>query len=83
MTLRRVGLTARPRYLAKGRDHASIAAAVADASGRVFLSAQSALAPDGTVRGLGDPAAQADATLDHIEAALAAAGADRCATSPS
>ena len=74
MTLRRVGLTARTDYLAKGGERASIAAAVADASGRVFLSAQSALAPDRTVRGLGDPAAQAEATLDHIEAALAAAG---------
>lgn len=73
MTVQRFGLTARPRYLAKGRDGASISSAVADASGRVFLSAQNALAEDGTVRGLGDPAAQAEATLDHIEAALAAA----------
>jgi enamine deaminase RidA (YjgF/YER057c/UK114 family) len=74
MTLRRLGLTARPRYLAKGGDQASVAAAVADTTGRVFLSAQSALSAAGAVRGLGDPAAQAEAALDHIEAALAAAG---------
>jgi len=74
MTLRRFGLTARPRYLAQSRDHASVPAAVADTTGRVFLSAQNALAADGTVRGLGDPVAQTEATLDYIEAALAAAG---------
>ena len=41
---------------------------------RVFLSGRSALRPDGSVAGLGDAAAQADAALDHIEAALTAAG---------
>ncbi len=41
---------------------------------RVFLSGRSALQPDGSVRGLGDAAAQAHAALDHIEAALHAAG---------
>lgn len=41
---------------------------------RVFLSARSALRPDGSVAGLGDPAAQTHAALDSIEAALEAAG---------
>lgn len=41
---------------------------------RVFLSAGNALAADGTVTGGGDAAAQAHAALDHIEAALQAAG---------
>ena len=41
---------------------------------RVFLSGRSALLPDGSVAGLGDPAAQAHAALDNIEAALHAAG---------
>ena len=41
---------------------------------RVFLSGRSALRPDGSVAGLGDPAAQAEAALDSIEAALRAAG---------
>ncbi|HET7880732.1 MAG TPA: Rid family hydrolase [Acetobacteraceae bacterium] len=41
---------------------------------RVFLSGRSALRPDGVVAGLGDPAAQAHAALDNIEAALHAAG---------
>jgi enamine deaminase RidA (YjgF/YER057c/UK114 family) len=66
-------LTERPRYLTNGRDRAAVAAAVV-ASGRVFLSGQNALSADGSVVGLGDPAAQADAALDHIEAALSAAG---------
>jgi enamine deaminase RidA (YjgF/YER057c/UK114 family) len=41
---------------------------------RVFLSGGSALQPDGRVAGLGDAAAQTDAALDSIEAALQAAG---------
>ena len=41
---------------------------------RVFLSGRSALLPDGSVAGLGDPLAQAHAALDSIEAALHAAG---------
>jgi enamine deaminase RidA (YjgF/YER057c/UK114 family) len=41
---------------------------------RVFLSGRSALLPDGSVVGLGDPAAQVHAALDSIEAALHAAG---------
>jgi enamine deaminase RidA (YjgF/YER057c/UK114 family) len=41
---------------------------------RVFLSGRSALLADGSVAGLGDPAAQAHAALDSIEAALHAAG---------
>ena len=73
MILQRFGLTERPRYLAKGRDRASIAAAVT-AAARVFLSGQNALAADGSVIGLGDPAAQTNAALDHLEAALSAAG---------
>ena len=72
MTLQRFIVTELPQYLAN-RDRASVAAAVS-ASGRVFLSGQNALNAEGKVVGLGDPAAQADATLDHIEAALSAAG---------
>ena len=49
---------------------------------RVFLSGRSALRPDGSVAGLGDAAAQTDAALDNIEAALQPP-AGRCATSPS
>lgn len=41
---------------------------------RVFLSGRSALQADGSVVGLGDPAAQTNAALDNIEAALVAAG---------
>jgi enamine deaminase RidA (YjgF/YER057c/UK114 family) len=41
---------------------------------RVFLSGCSALRPDGSVAGLGDAAAQTEAALDNIEAALTAAG---------
>jgi enamine deaminase RidA (YjgF/YER057c/UK114 family) len=41
---------------------------------RVFLSGRSALRPDGSVAGLGDAAAQTEAALDNIEAALTAAG---------
>jgi enamine deaminase RidA (YjgF/YER057c/UK114 family) len=52
---------------------ASIAGAIRHGN-RVFLSAGTALREDGTVAGLGDAAAQADAALDSIEAALIAAG---------
>jgi enamine deaminase RidA (YjgF/YER057c/UK114 family) len=41
---------------------------------RVFVSGQTALNADGTIAGLGDAAVQAQAALDGIEAALAAAG---------
>ena len=41
---------------------------------RVFLSGANALQQDGSVAGLGDPAAQANATLDRLEQALSAAG---------
>ncbi|SDR64366.1 Enamine deaminase RidA, house cleaning of reactive enamine intermediates, YjgF/YER057c/UK114 family [Rhizobiales bacterium GAS113] len=41
---------------------------------RVFLSGGSAQKADGSIAGLGDPAAQAEAALDNIEAALTAAG---------
>ena len=41
---------------------------------RIFLSGRSALQPDGSVKGLGDAAAQAHAALDNIETALQAAG---------
>ena len=41
---------------------------------RVFLSGQSAWRSDGSVAGLGDPAAQTDAAIHGIEAALSAAG---------
>ena len=52
---------------------ASIAAAVRSGN-RVFLSGRTAERPDGSVAGLGDAAAQTNATLDNLEAALAAAG---------
>src|SRR5205823_132197 len=41
---------------------------------RVFLSGANALQKDGRVAGLGDPASQANATLDRLEEALSAAG---------
>ncbi len=50
-----------------------IAAAIRCGS-RVFLSARSALLPDGSVVGLGNAAAQTHAALDSIETALRAAG---------
>ena len=56
-----------------GRSPAAIASAVRTGE-RVFLSGRSALRADGTVAGLGDPAAQAHTAMDQIEAALAAAG---------
>jgi enamine deaminase RidA (YjgF/YER057c/UK114 family) len=52
---------------------APVAGAVRHGS-RVFLSGRSALGPDGSVAGLGDAAAQTEAVLDQIEAALQAAG---------
>ena len=55
------------------RSATSVAGAVRCGS-RVFLSGRGALLPDGSVAGLGDPAAQAYAALDSIEAALNAAG---------
>lgn len=72
MTLQRFIVTELPQSLAN-RDRASIAAAVS-ASGRIFLSGHNALNAGGKVAGLGDPAAQTNAALAHIEAALSAAG---------
>lgn len=60
-------------FLRDGRSPAPIASAVR-AGERVFLSGRNALLPDGSVAGLGDPAAQAQAAMDQIEAALVAAG---------
>jgi enamine deaminase RidA (YjgF/YER057c/UK114 family) len=60
-------------YLPSGRLPAPAAAAVR-AGERVFLSGASALKGDGAVAGLGDASAQAEAALDTIAAALAAAG---------
>jgi len=60
-------------FIPSGRLPTPVAGAV-EAGQRIFLSAQSALRSDGTVVALGDPAAQADAALDRIEAALAAVG---------
>jgi enamine deaminase RidA (YjgF/YER057c/UK114 family) len=56
-----------------GRSATPVAGAVRTGS-RVFLSACNAVRHDGTTAGLGDPAAQAHAALDGIEAALQAAG---------
>ena len=66
-----------PRQRASYRPGAGTPAPYADAvraGERIYLSAQSAAAPDGTVTVLGDAAAQTDATLDGLEVALAAAG---------
>jgi enamine deaminase RidA (YjgF/YER057c/UK114 family) len=41
---------------------------------RIYLSGQSAAGIDGKVTGLGDAAAQTNAAIDHLEAALVAAG---------
>ncbi len=41
---------------------------------RVFLSGASALNPDGSITGIGDPTAQTHAALDRLEAALKEAG---------
>ncbi len=71
MTHRRLGVLDGPPWLANAG--APVADAVR-AGERLFLSGASALDPDGRVAGLGDPAAQADAAIDRIEAALAAAG---------
>jgi enamine deaminase RidA (YjgF/YER057c/UK114 family) len=56
-----------------GSARVAVAGAVR-AGERVFLSAGNAVQRDGTVSGLGDPAAQAHAALDRLEAALAEAG---------
>ncbi len=66
-----------PRRRAAYRPGADTPAPYADAvraGERIYLSAQSAAAPDGTVAALGDATAQTDAALDRLEAALAAAG---------
>ncbi|MFI5013248.1 MAG: RidA family protein [Hyphomicrobiales bacterium] len=60
-------------FLPDGRLPAPIAGAVR-AGERVFLSGRGAPMPDGSVAGIGDASAQAEAALDNIEAALAAAG---------
>jgi enamine deaminase RidA (YjgF/YER057c/UK114 family) len=60
-------------FLPGGHLPTPVAGAVRSGS-RVFLSAGNAIRPDGSVAGLGDPAAQAHAALDAIEAALHAAG---------
>ena len=60
-------------HLKSGRFPSPIARAV-KAGERVFLSGSGSQKPDGSIRGLGDPAAQTHAALDNIESALAAAG---------
>jgi enamine deaminase RidA (YjgF/YER057c/UK114 family) len=59
--------------LLPGIADASVSSAIR-AGERVFLSGANALQPDGRIAGLGDPAAQANAALDRLEAALSAAG---------
>ena len=61
------------RVMTLKRYGSPIASAVR-AGERAFMSGQSALRHDGSVAGLGDAAAQTDAALDGIEAALTAAG---------
>src|SRR5262249_44161261 len=53
---------------------ATAAAGALTCGSRVFLSGRAALRPDGSVAGIGDPSAQANAALDSIETALQAAG---------
>src|SRR5579871_6862122 len=65
--------TAKLPFVAAPFARTPVAGAIRCAS-RIFLSGRSALQPDGSVKGLGDAAAQAHAALDSIEAALAAAG---------
>jgi enamine deaminase RidA (YjgF/YER057c/UK114 family) len=60
-------------FLPNGRFPSPVAHAVR-VNERVFLSGSGAQSPDGSIANLGDPAAQAEAALDNIEAALAAAG---------
>ena len=60
-------------FLPGGRFPSPVARAV-KAGERVFLSGSGAQKSDGSIAGLGDPAAQAEAALDNIEAALAGAG---------
>jgi enamine deaminase RidA (YjgF/YER057c/UK114 family) len=60
-------------YFLGGRLPTPVAGAVRTGS-RVFLSACNAVRRDGTIAGLGDPAAQAHVALGGIEAALQAAG---------
>jgi enamine deaminase RidA (YjgF/YER057c/UK114 family) len=60
-------------FLPGGRLPSSAARAV-KAGERVFLSGSGAQKADGSIAGLGDPAAQAEAALDNIEAALAGVG---------
>lgn len=59
--------------LLPGIADASVSSAIR-AGERVFLSGANALQEDGSVAGLGDPAVQANAALDRLEAALSAAG---------
>lgn len=49
-------------------------AASVRAGERIFLSAQGGMGPDGQMAGLGDAAAQTNAAIDRLEAALEAAG---------
>lgn len=58
----------------KRRRYPSPVAGAVKAGERVFLSGSGPQQPDGSISGLGDPAAQADAAVDNIEAGLAAAG---------
>jgi enamine deaminase RidA (YjgF/YER057c/UK114 family) len=60
-------------FVLNSRTQSPVAGAVRCGS-RVFLSGRSALLAEGSVAGLGDPAAQTHAALDGIEAALHAAG---------
>lgn len=62
-----------PHFVPDGRPATTIAAAIRSGN-RVFLSGRSSLRPDGTIAAPGDAIAQTEATLDNIEAALAAAG---------
>ncbi len=67
-----------PRPSSGGHGHAGPSASCAEAvraGARIYLSAQSGAAPDGTLAAPGDAAAQTNAAIDRLAAALAAAGA--------
>lgn len=72
MALARLKPTERPPFL-PGTARLPVAGGVR-AGSRMFLSGANAVRPDGTVAGIGDPAAQAHAAIDAIEAALTEAG---------
>src|SRR5262249_43921281 len=73
MTVQRFLLRQRASYR-PGTDTPAPYSDVVRVGERIYLSGQSAAAPDGTVSVLGDATAQTNVALDRLEAALVAAG---------